>query len=281
MVFLRAVEVFPPLFPISPIGGKPLDPAKKLKRFVEGVKGIAKYSDLVLVASVKNPAMVRFSPIEAAVLLEERLRVKASPTIVVRDENRLQLLSSVMTAITLGLRTLTLVWGDRYPARVRATNVRDYPSLSSFIEEAKRIGRLAGVKTMILAPIDLSRLDTESGVAVARSRLKSGADLLLAQPPTTDSGETLEAHSAVLKSSGLKDRVLLNVFPFRSRRDVAYCEKYFGWKLPPSLHRLAESGRPALLREARSVAEQIRDQGHTGAYITTRGHPEVARSILG
>jgi 5,10-methylenetetrahydrofolate reductase len=280
MAFFRVVEVFPPLFPISG-DRKPIDLEEAIDRFVKSVRNVREYSDLVLVANVKNPAYLKLSTIQAASLLQDRAGVEAAPSIVVRDANRLQLMSSVLTSIASGLRTLVLVWGDRYPSSVGATNVRDYRSLSEVIEEAARITRRAKINTRLLAPVDVPKLTTKGGVKLARSRLKGGADLLLAQPPTTDPGPTFDEHLSLLESTDLKDRVLLNVFPFRSTQDVQYCEKYFGWKLPSSLYEAASRGEASLLDEAKKVALRLRKEGLPGVYVATRGKPEVARKILG
>jgi hypothetical protein len=131
-----------------------------------------------------------------------------------------------------------------------------------------------------LAPVDVSLLGSSRGVQLAKSRIRAGAELLLAQPPTTDSGETLDRHLALLGASGLRNRVLLNVFPFRDKKDVLYCEKYFGWRLPRALHKMAGSGQAALLEEARRAARRIRREGLPGVYVSTRGHTDVAKKIL-
>jgi len=280
MAFLRVVEVFPPLFPISD-SKKPIDLEGAIDRFVTRVRGIREYSDLVLVANVKNPAYLKLSTIEAASLLQDRAGVKAAPSIVVRDANRLQLISSVLTSIASGLETLLLVWGDRYQSRVGVTNVRDYHSLSEMIDEAAAISKRARTKVKLLAPVDVPKLGTRDGVRLARTRLKAGAELLLAQPPTTDSGATFDWHLNLLESTGLRDHVLLNIYPFRDREDVRERGKYFGWKLPNVLHESASQGRAQLLREERAVVSRLRRIGLPGVYVSTRGEPEVAREILG
>ena len=279
MAFQRIVEVFPPALSIS--DKAPFDLAEKVTEFVKGVRGIRTLCDLALVANVKNPSYVKLSTIFAASLLQERIGLSAAPSIVARDENRLQLASSVLTAMELELKAMLLVWGDRYPIQVGATNVRDHHSLAEIIRQAAGLRRRVGSSTRILAPVDLRLLRRESGVRVARSRIRAGAELLLAQPPTTDAGATLQEHLALLESTGLMDRVMLNVFPFRDTRDVSHCEEYFGWKLPRSLHRTAAKGGDALLEEAREVHKGIKAAGLPGVYVATRGRPAVARDILG
>ncbi|MDA4120828.1 MAG: hypothetical protein OK404_00290 [Thaumarchaeota archaeon] len=280
MGFLRVVEVFPPMFPSS-TKTEAIDLRGKMANLVEEVRSIRRVCDIVLVANVKNPAKVKLSTVEAASILQEKVKVPAAPSVVARDENRLQLTSTMLTTMGKGLAWMLLVWGDDYPPQVGTTNVRDYASLSEVIDEASLLRRRSRSKTKFLAPVDLRRLSKESGVELARSRIKAGAEFLLAQPPTTDSGRTLDEHLSLLDSTGLKGKVLLNVFPFRDSADVRHCEGYFGWKLPKPLHRLAAEGRAALLEEARAVQARLRDSGAPGVYVSTRGHPDVAKEILG
>jgi 5,10-methylenetetrahydrofolate reductase len=278
VAFQRIIEVFPPMFPGS--GKDPIDLEGKVAKLVAEMWNIKSLFDLTLVANVKNPVKVKLSTIISASLLQSNLRINAVPSIVARDENRLQLASSVLTAIELGLHGMMLVWGDRYPAEAHATNVRDYHSLAEVIREAAGLRRRAGSDIRILAPVDLRLLRNKSGIELARSRLRAGAQFLLAQPPTTDAA-TLDVHLSRLETTGLKKRVMLNVFPFRDGEDVRHCEEYFGWKLPKALHTLATRGRNALLDEARDVQERIRAAGLPGVYVSTRGTPAVAKDILG
>ncbi|MDA4119273.1 MAG: hypothetical protein OK436_01675, partial [Thaumarchaeota archaeon] len=113
----------------------------------------------------------------------------------------------------------------------------------------------------------------------AKSRLRAGADYLLAQPPSLDS-DTLDRQVLGLERSGIKDKVLLNVFPFKDSKDLEYCERYFGWKFPKHFRELAASGESALLNEARNVVRRLRNEGFPGFYVSTRGNPSIARSLL-
>jgi hypothetical protein len=277
--FLRVVEVFPPLFPSEPKGG-PIDVQGKVQEFVEGVREIRKYADLILVANLKNPDLLRFSTVEAAIMLQERLGVKASPVVVVRDMNRLEFLSTVLTCISAGLPSTMIAWGDKHPRSANSSNVRDFPTLSSAIEEASKVRARANSKIEFLAPVDIGRLGRAKGTNLAKERVRSGAGYLLAQPPTTDPEGTFESHSLSLIRAGLKDRVLLNVFPFRDAEDVAYCERHFGWRLPSSIHKAAESGSGALLEMEREVVQRSKEEGHPGVYVSTRGEPSWAQRIL-
>ncbi len=280
MAFLRIVEVFPPLFPISPTKNNKVDLESKIEEFVTSVHSIRSYSDLILIADVRNPALLKLSTTEAARILRQRAGIEVAPVIVVRDANRLQVLSSILTTIALGLKSLMLVWGDRYLASAHSGNVYDFPSLSKVIEEAVGISSRAGVRTRILAPVDLAKLNGKTGIARAWSRLEAGADILLAQPPTTDSGETFRNHTSVLEKAGLKSRVILSVFPFRGVEDVSYCARYFGWGLPRALYELSESGEEAILQEAKAVARRLRREKFPGVYLSTRGDPSVAKTVL-
>ncbi len=280
MSFLRVVEVFPPHFPLRRGADEPLGLDAELDRFVEDVRGIRDYGDLFLVASVKNPDLLKISTVEAALLLKERLGVKAAPVLVARDMNRLQFLSTIVTAISLDLDSLMVVWGDAYPASAKATNVRDFSSLANVLHEASAIRRQARSSANLLAPVDLNRLGSRRGVAQARERLRAGAVYLVAQPPTTDAEETFEKHTSLLEASGLKGRVMLNVFPFRDEKDARECEKYFGWKLPRRLFETASRGERALVDSERSVVRRLRAEGFPGVYLTTRGTPSVAQLLL-
>jgi len=278
--FLRVVEVFPPLFPVGSADNAPLELEQKLDRFVEDVRGVRDFGDLFLVANVKDPDLLKVSTIEAAFVLQDRIRVRAAPVLVVRDMNRLQFLSSVVTALSFELDSLMVAWGDRYPSSARATNVRDFASLGSALHEVSSVRRKARSPMRLLAPIDLTRLGTSQGVALAKERLRAGATYLLAQPPTTDADEVFDKHSRALEKAGLKGSVLLNVFPFRDQKDVGYSEKYFGWKLPPSLHGVASKGEVALLDLEKEVVRRMREEGFPGIYLTTRGNPSVAERLL-
>ncbi|MDA4127210.1 MAG: methylenetetrahydrofolate reductase [Thaumarchaeota archaeon] len=279
MALLRVVEVFPPLFPISPKEHGSIGLEEKTERFVEGVRSIRELADVFLVASVKNPQLLKLSTIEAARLLRDRLRVEAAPVIVVRDMNRLQFLSSVLTGISLDFEWMMIAWGDNYSVSAGASNVRDFSSLSEAIREAGSIRSRARASTRFFAPVDMDLLGQEKGDALAKSRLRAGADYLLAQPPSFDS-ETLDRHVSRLEKSGIKDKVLLNVFPFKDSKDLDYCQRYFGWKFPKHFRELAASGEPALFEEERNVVRRLRKEGFPGLYVSTRGNPSIARSLF-
>ncbi|MBI3840817.1 MAG: hypothetical protein HY297_02505 [Thaumarchaeota archaeon] len=281
MPFLRVVEVFPPVFPADSSGHARIDLESTVDGFVNGVRGIRDISDLVLVANLKKPDLLRLPAVQAASILQDRAGVKAAPVIVARDSNRPQLLSQILEALSLGLNSMMLAWGDRYPPGSGIFNAYDFHSLSAVISEAVELRRRTRKKVRILSPVDLARLSSRKGEMLADSRLAAGADLLLAQPPTTDSRETFGAHSRLLEKTRLKGKVLLNVFPFRSRSDAEERAKDFGWNLPPSFYTIAKSGERALLDEARKVAQRLRDEGFPGVYLATRGDPSVAEKVLG
>jgi 5,10-methylenetetrahydrofolate reductase len=275
--FHRVVEIFPPRFPKS---ATRLDIEEKVDRFIEQARSVRDYADTVLIADVKNPKYLKLSSLEAALLLHDRTRVEAAPVLVLRGMSREKLLSDVMTGVSLGLRAMMLAWGDDYPASVKSSNVRDYATLAGAISDAAGIRRKTRSPTLLFAPVDMRQLGTPGGASMAEGRLKSGADYLLAQPPTTDPGDTFDQHLAALDSAGLRDRVFLNVFPFRGSRDVRDCEKYFGWKLPRQLHRDAEDGEAELIQIERRVVERMREENLPGIYLNTRGNPGIAGTLL-
>ena len=278
MAFLRVVEFFQPLFEGRP--GRPIDLGRGVDGFLAGVKRARGCFDVALVGDHKDPGLLKFSSVQSAALVEKELGVPAAPVIVARDSNRPQTLSAVVTAYGLGLRNIMLAWGDRYlPGRPK--NVYDFTGLGALISEARGIATRAGITVRIFAPLDVESLKTGRGVAVARSRLKAGADLLLAQPPTTDAEAELSRHLGLLSQAGLGESVLLNAFPFKDEEDVLHCEGFFGWTLPPELHRRAAGGRAALDDCARDVVNALRKRGSAGVYVSTRGEPENARAILG
>ncbi len=280
MAFLKVVEVFPPLFPSPAADGGHLGLEAKVERFVEEARSLRNLADVILVADLKDPNLLKMSTLEAAAILEERLGVRAAPVVVARDMNRQRFLSTVLTGLGIGLSSMMIAWGDSFPAGSGSTNVRDFRSLAEAIRRASSIGKMAPSSLLLLAPIDLNSLAHPEGVKRARERLRAGADYLLAQPPTTDPRGTFDAHSSLLAKTGLKERVLPNVFPFRNAKDIRECEKYFGWKLPRALHEDAARGGGALFEAERAVVGRLRREGFPGVYLSTRGTPSVARRLL-
>lgn len=278
--FTRLVEVFPPGFNVDPKVEPVLGLKQKARDFVERIRRIQNLADAVVVADVKDLSRLKLSTVFAAALLKAELGVEAIPVFTARDSNRAATRSGILTALSQGLDTVMLVWGDRYPERDGASNVYDYPSLADLISEAKALARRSGVELTVLAPIDLAKLNSKNGRRLARDRLEKGASHLLAQPPTTDSFSTLPSHMKLLQGQRLESRVFLNVFPFRGPADITYCREKFGWQLPTELDALAADGEPALLKEAKRVAEMAEERGAAGIYVSTRGRPELARFIL-
>jgi 5,10-methylenetetrahydrofolate reductase len=275
--FLRIVEVFPPT--VRRDGRKNSDLEGAIASFVAGVRQIKDYADLVLVASLKDPNAATVSTTAAASIVSKLAGVEAAPVIVVRDYGRKELTSTILGAYSLGLGTLMLAWGDRKPGDSSPSGL-GLPTLASAIDLARGISKAACKRSALLAPINLDRLSGPDGVKLAKSRLDSGASLLLAQPPTTDSLETFDRHLALLDSSGLRDSVVLNIFPFRGARDVLRIENSFGWSLPRSLRRRAANRDYDPVADARSVVKRLREEGLPGVYLSTRGSPELARQVL-
>jgi 5,10-methylenetetrahydrofolate reductase len=252
----------------------------KMERFTEEVRGIRDFADVILVANVKDQGQLKIDSVHAAIVLQESLRVEAAPVIVVRDQNRPSFLSAVLTAISVGLRSMLIGWGDDYPASARATNVRDFSNLAGAIREASLIRSRAHASTRFFAPMDINSLAYPKGVALAKERLRAGADLLLAQPPTTDAEAVFDRQLALIGKAGLREKALMNVFPFKDDKDVKRYERMFGWKLPKGLHRAAVEGENRLVEIERDVVRRLRDVGSPGIYLTTRGNPSIAERIL-
>jgi len=279
--FTSLVEVFPPVFAATEVGEPVLGLRQKTRDFIERVRRIESLADAIIVADVKDVSRIKLSTIVSASILKEKTGIEAIPVITARDSNRPAVVSSLLTAFSLGLESIMLVWGDRYVAGEGAKNVYNFSSLADLLATAQELAKRAGVRCRLLAPIDLATLDTKEGLSLARGRLTSGANLLLAQPPTTDAVSTLPRHVKLLKDSGLAGRVLLNAFPFRDAEDIDTCRRKFGWSLPERLEKIAQGGERALLSEAKRVADLVQKSGFPGIYVTTRGRPELARFILG
>ena len=279
MGFLRVVEVFPPFFPLGSRVSEGINIREKTELLLEAARSIRGLADVILVADVKNPKLLKLSTIETARILKEHLRVEAAPVIVLRGANRQKFLSEVLTGITSGLGWMMIAWGDDYPGKGPA-NVRDFSSLSSAIREASSLRARTRTSTRFFAPVNVDRLASRKGMSLAKKRLRAGAEYLLAQPPTSDAEETFERHLSLLEGAGLKSRVLLNVFPFWDAKDVTACEKYFGWKLPRTLHRTADRGNAPLLESERAVIRRIREEGLPGVYVNSRGVPGTAERLL-
>ena len=279
MGFVRVVEVFPPLFPSSRRMEDRIDPEHRLKRFLDDARRVSPHADVLLVADVKNTKLLKFSALQAAALLKEKIGVGVAPVLVARDFNRPQFLSNILTGLSLELDYLMFAWGDNYPPAAGATNVRDFRNLAEVLREAALLRTRARAATRFLAPVNIERLARPGEVVRAREKLLAGADYLLAQPPTTDV-EVLARHAELLRRAELKDRVLLNVFPFRDSKDVRECESYFGWQLPKTLHDAAKKGGKALVEAERGVVRALRDEGFPGVYLNTRGTPANAERLL-
>ena len=273
------IEVFPPIFAAASEGRRDLRVESSVESFVADVRAIRGYADVILVASLKRPGLLKLPTIDASILLREKLGVDAAPVIVVRDQDRLRFLSTVVTGLSGGLKSMMIVWGDS-DWRRRVPSQLGFPGLSGALKEASQVRDRARSQCRFLAPVDLRRLFTSRGVSLAKERLDAGAGLLLAQPPTTDPAETFDSHANLIEKSGLEGKVLPNVFPFKDSQDVSECEKYFGWRLPKKLHEAAHEGESSLLGIEREVVRRLRSEHFPGVYVSTRGTPALARDIL-
>lgn len=254
-----------------------LDDAQR--EFLEGVRSISEIADYVLVADLKDQSLLKVSSIQSAALLRDKLGVRAVPVIVARDANRSSVVTSVMTAFSLGLDNLFLVWGDRFVGSGRPKNVYDFASLADLIAESRALAHRVGVDVTIFAPLDIA--SGEEGLERGRRRLRAGADLLLAQPPTTDAASTFRKHRDAIEEGGMADHVLIGAFPFRGYEDVKDCANKFGWHLPPRILKIAAEGERSLSSETRKVISLAETQGIRGVYLPTRGNPATALAMFG
>lgn len=280
-IFTTVVEIFPPNFAAETAKEPLLGLRQKTQDIVARVKKVEHLADCVLVADMKDLGRLKLSSIYTAAMLKQELDTEVIPVIAARDGNRSAVRTLFLSALSYGLDSVMLVWGDKYNEGEGSTNVYDYPSLSSVIHEMRGLADRANVKATILAPVNIATLGTKKGDEIASSRIKSGADCLLAQPPTSDVSRTLPEQVRILDEKRLKKRVLLNVFPFRDKGDIESCRQRFKWNIPAALDRMAEEGGEArLLKESRAVVEKMREDRLPGVYVSTRGRPELARFML-
>jgi 5,10-methylenetetrahydrofolate reductase len=279
-IFTTVVEIFPPNFDAEASKEPLLGLRQKTQDVVSRVKKVENLVDCFVVADMKDMGRLKLSSIYTAAMLKRELDTEVIPVIAVRDSNRSGVRTLFLTALAYGLDSVMLVWGDRYADGEGSANVYDYPSLSEAILEVRALADRANVNATILAPVNVAALDTPKGASIAASRLKSGADCLLAQPPTADVSVALPEHLRLIQEKGLSGNVLLNVFPFRDKQDIDACRTRFGWKIPDIADRLAEGGEARLIKESRMVVEKMREGHLPGVYVSTRGKPELARFIL-
>jgi 5,10-methylenetetrahydrofolate reductase len=279
-VFVRLIEVFPPNFSAEASKEPLIGIKQKLRDTVTRVQKIENLADAILVADMKDTGRLQLASIYTAAALKDAIGAEVIPVIPTRDMNRKAIRTAFLTCLSLGLESVSLVWGDRFGENDGAKNVYDYRSLAEAVSDARVLADRADVPATLLAPVDITALSDARGAKLAESRLKQGADCLLAQPPTSDVSRTLDRHVSLLKEKHLEKKVLHNIFPFRSREDIDACRARFGWDLPRELDMIAEQGEPSLLREARSVVEALEQRKLPGVYVSTRGKPELARFIL-
>jgi 5,10-methylenetetrahydrofolate reductase len=280
-IFTTVVEIFPPNFSAEMAKEPLLGLRQKTQDVVSRVKKVENLVDCFVVADMKDLGRLKLSSIYTAAMLKQELDTEVIPVIAVRDMNRSGVRTLFLTALSYGLDSVMLVWGDKYNEGEGSANVYDYPSLSEAIKEMRSLADRANVSATILAPVNVATLETKKGAAIASSRLENGADCLLAQPPTSDVSVALPEHLRLLDGQGLRPSVLLNVFPFRDKEDIDACRKRFGWKIPEVADRLAEEGGEArLIKESKMVVEKMRENRLPGVYVSTRGKPELARFIL-
>jgi 5,10-methylenetetrahydrofolate reductase len=280
-IFTTVVEIFPPNFSAETAKEPLLGLRQKTQDIVSRVKKVENLTDCFVVADMKDLGRLKLSSIYTAAMLKQELDTEVVPVIAVRDTNRSGVRTLFLSALSYGLDSVMLVWGDRYNDGEGSANVYDYPSLSEAIKEMRALAERANVNATILAPVNVAALETKKGASIASSRIESGADCLLAQPPTSDVSVSFPEHMRLLDGKGLRGNVLLNVFPFRDKEDIDACRTRFGWNIPDVVDRLAQEGGEArLIKESKMVVEKMRENRLPGVYISTRGKPELARFIL-
>ncbi|HVB94994.1 MAG TPA: hypothetical protein VND41_00145 [Nitrososphaerales archaeon] len=280
-IFTTVVEIFPPNFSAETAKEPLLGLRQKTEDVVSRVRKVENLVDCFVVADMKDLGRLKLSSIYTAAMLKQELDTEVIPVIAVRDTNRSGVRTLFLTALSYGLDSVMLVWGDRYADGEGSANVYDYPSLSEAIKEMRGLADRANINATILAPVNVATLETKKGASIAASRLESGADCLLAQPPTSDVSVAFPEHLRLLDGKKLRQNVLLNVFPFRDKADIEACRVRFGWKIPDVADRLADEGGEArLIKESKMVVEKMRENRLPGVYVSTRGRPELARFIL-
>ncbi len=280
-IFTTVVEIFPPNFSAEVAKEPLLGLRQKTQDVVCRVRKVENLVDCFVVADMKDLGRLKLSSIYTAAMLKKELDTEVIPVIAVRDTNRSGVRTLFLTALSYGLDSVMLVWGDKYNEGEGSSNVYDYPSLSDAIREMRALSDRANVNATILAPVNVAMLETQKGASIASSRLEGGADCLLAQPPTSDVSVTFPEHLRLIDSKKLRQSVLLNVFPFRDKEDIDACRARFGWKIPEVADRLAaEGGEARLIKESKMVVEKMRENRLPGVYVSTRGRPELARFIL-
>ena len=279
-IFTRLIEIFPPNFSVEASREPLIGIKQKMRDTITRVQKIEGLADAIIVADMKDPSRLQLASVYTAAVLKDELGAEVIPVIPMRDVNRKAVRTAVLTCLSLGLESVSLVWGDRFGKDDGTQNVYDFRSLADAVSESRQLADRADVQATLLAPVNITELSNGRGTKIATSRLESGADCLLAQPPTSDVSKTLSMHLDLLRKSGLEKKVLHNVFPFRSKEDIDACRARFGWDLPKALDAIAAEGEPSLLREARRVVEAVEAEKLPGVYVSTRGKPELARFIL-
>jgi 5,10-methylenetetrahydrofolate reductase len=279
-IFTRLIEVFPPNFSAETAKEPLIGIKQKLRDMVTRVQKIEGLADAIIVADMKDTGRLQLASVYTAAVLKEELGAEVIPVIPTRDMNKKAIRTTFLTCLSLGLESVSLVWGDRYADGEGAKNVYEFRSLAEAVSDARQLADRSDVQATLLSPVNITALSSAKGLRLASTRLSSGADCLLGQPPTADLSTTLGRHTALLKQHGLDKKVLHNIFPFRNEADIQACRARFGWALPKELDALAKEGEPRLLKEARGVVDALQADKQAGVYVSTRGKPELARYIL-
>ena len=242
-IFTTVVEIFPPNFSAETAKEPLLGLRQKTQDVVSRVRKVENLVDCFVVADMKDLGRLKLSSIYTAAMLKQELDTEVIPVIAVRDTNRSGVRTLFLTALSYGLDSVMLVWGDKYNEGEGSANVYDYPSLSEAIKEMRALADRANISATILAPVNVATLETKKGASIAVLPPGERGGL----PPRAAAHlrrlRHLPEHLRLLDGKGLRPNVLLNVFPFRDKEDIDACRARFGWKIPDVADRLAAGGR--------------------------------------
>src|ERR1039458_655718 len=162
--FTTLIEIFPPNFSIETAKEPLIGIKQKLRDTVARVRRISDLADAILVADMKDPARLQLASIYTAAILKDELGVEVIPVIPTRDMNRKAIRSMFLSCLSLGLESVSLVWGDRYAKGDGTKNVYDYRSLAQAVAESRALAERADVNATLFSPVDITALDGSKGL---------------------------------------------------------------------------------------------------------------------
>ena len=159
-VFTRLIEVFPPSFSAETAREPLIGIKQKMRDMVTRVQKIESLADAIIVADMKDPSRLQLASVYTAAVLKEELGAEVIPVIPTRDMNRKAIRTMFLTCLSLGLESVSLVWGDRYADGDGTKNVYDYRSLAETISDARQLADRSDIQATLLAPVDITALPT-------------------------------------------------------------------------------------------------------------------------